>query len=130
MAIVARAPKLLPVFLYNHPLLHCCVNHSQHRIYLQQHLPIIKAQYLQTQFSQRVISRLVFILVFFIVVLTTIEFDHQFCSWTIKIHNECEQWFLTIELHALYLLAANVLSQHLLCIGQVGSERAGESFKF
>ena len=48
MAIVARAPKLLPVFLNDHPFLHCCINHSQHRICLQQHLPIIKAQYLQT----------------------------------------------------------------------------------
>jgi hypothetical protein len=53
--------------------------------------------------------------------LASIQLNNQLRCRAIKIHNEFEQWFLSIELHAMNLFAANVIPQHLLSIGHIGS---------
>jgi hypothetical protein len=50
-------------------------NILNHRIYLQQHLPIIKPQHLQTQAIKIFITHPVGLLMFRLIVLTAVDFD-------------------------------------------------------
>jgi len=97
-----------------------------HRVCLQQHLPIVETQHLQAETAQIGIADRVTGAPVRREMLRTIHFDHQLGRRRVEIHDESTDGFLPIELHAPDLLPAYTEPQSLLGIGHAGTQPAGE----
>ena len=104
-------------------------DHLQHGGRFQQHLPIIEPEDAQTLARQECITPSIACQTVGGEMLAAVQFDYQIGGRTMEIDDVSPEWFLSIELHAIELLPAQVKPEPMFGIGHVTAQPACMGFQ-